>query len=370
MRILHVSTALSWRGGEQQLTYLIESLKSMDIDQMVFCPHGSAIEQYCKDFNIAHYSFYRSNLKLILAHSMMSACHANGINVIHTHDSHSHTLAVLASTVYGCSVPIVVSKRTAFPMKAGFFSRHKYNHPSIARILCVSDRVQNEVAKVMYKNEKLTTVYSGVELRRFMQKEKPTLSLESFGDNLARPFIGNVSALSNEKDFFTFVDTAEAYYKKGRVGTFFVVGEGVFRMKLERYIQQKGLTKKVILTGFQKNVPMVMKQLDCFLFTSKLEGLGTSILDAMASKVPVVATKTGGIPELVLDRQTGLLVSVKDFEAMADSIIRILDDEKLRAHLIEEAFRHVRKFTKEKMAVQTVNEYYQAAYVLQPVLVH
>lgn len=370
MKILHVSTALSWRGGEQQLTYLIESLRSMNIDQEVLCPIGSVVEQYCKDNDVRYYSFYRSKLKIVTAYQLMSVCQTANINVIHTHDSHSHTIAVMASTIYGNVVPIIVSKRTAFPISGGELSRFKYNHSSIARILCVSHKVKDEVSKVVYNGEKLSTVYSGVELKRFSQKEEPTLLLNSFGKNLERPFIGNVSALSNEKDLFTFIDTAEAYYKKGRKGTFFIVGEGANRTKIEKYIHQKYLSDKVILTGFQKDIPSVMKQFDCFLFTSNAEGLGTSILDAMASEVPVIATNTGGIPELVVNRRTGLLVSVRDFKMMVSAVIEILDEPILRNHLVDEALKHVRKFSKEKMAVHTVNEYYQAAYVLQPIWVH
>jgi glycosyltransferase involved in cell wall biosynthesis len=370
MRILHVSTALSWRGGEQQLTYLIESLGSMDIDQVVFCPKGSPIEQFCKDHDITYYSFYKSSLKIFITHYLVSVCQINNISLIHTHDSHSHTLAVLASVLFGGTVPVIVSKRTAFPLKQNILSRFKYNHSSIAKILCVSHKVKEEVSKTVYNIQKLETVYSGFEIKQFSEKNEPLVSLQSLRPNLERPFIGNVSALSNEKDLFTFIDTAEAYYKKGRKGTFFIVGEGANRAKIERYIHKKSLIEKVILTGFQKNVPSIIKQFDCFLFTSNIEGLGTSILDAMACKVPVIATKTGGIPEIIINRRTGLLVSVKDFETMANSIIQILDDEILRDNLIGEALNHVRNFTKEKMVVHTVNEYYQAAYALQPVLVH
>jgi len=369
MRILHVSTALSWRGGEQQLTYLIDSLKSMDIEQIVFCPIGSAVEQYCMDHQIAHISFYRSNLKIYNAYNLMTVCRANKINVIHTHDAHSHTIAVMASSIYGSPVPIIVSKRTVFPVRNSFFSKYKYNHPSIARILCVSQRVKEEVAKSVYDAHKLETVYSGVDLKRFAKDTTSALSLDAFGTNLKRPF-GNVSALSNEKDLNTFVNTAEAYYRNGREGTFFIVGEGANRVILEKYIEQKGLKGKVIMTGFQQNISSIIRQFDCFLLTSNAEGLGTSILDAMASHVPVVATSTGGIPELVIDQKTGLLAPVRNFEAMAHAIIRILDDKTLRNHLVSEAFSHVRKFTKEIMAIHTVNEYYQAAYVLQPTLVH
>ncbi len=370
MRILHVSTALSWRGGEQQLTYLIESLRSMDIDQMVLCPSGSAIEQFCRDNDISFYPFTKSFLKIFAAQTLTFVCQTSNFDVIHAHDSHAHTIAILASAVFGNVVPIIVSKRTAFPISNSTVSRYKYNHTAIARILCVSHRVKEEVSKVVPGYEMSKTVYSGVDIKRFSQKIDPALLLDSFGSNLARPFIGNISALSKEKDLFTFINAAEFYFKRGREGTFFIVGEGVDRIKIERYIRLKCLSGKVILTGFQKDIPSIVQQFDCFLFTSYAEGLGTSILDAMASRIPVIATRTGGIPEIVIDEKTGLLVPVRDFESMANSVIRILDDERLRKSLIEEASLHIRKFTKDKMAVDTVNEYYQVAYALKPVLVH
>jgi L-malate glycosyltransferase len=98
------------------------------------------------------------------------------------------------------------------------------------------------------------------------------------------------------------------------------------------------------------------------LFTSHSEGLGTSILDAMACNIPVVATRTGGIPEIVLHEHTGLLAPVKNAEELAECLHKIIGDSLYRRKLTHNAHTHVYNFTKQKMAILTYNIYQQVLY--------
>ena len=112
---------------------------------------------------------------------------------------------------------------------------------------------------------------------------------------------------------------------------FVIAGEGELRPALERQIKDHHLEKHVFLAGFRPDVLSVHKAFDIFVMSSVTEGLGTSLLDAMACGKPIVATTAGGMPEVVADGKTGLLVPPRDHEAMADAIVRLLTDEALRA---------------------------------------
>jgi L-malate glycosyltransferase len=132
------------------------------------------------------------------------------------------------------------------------------------------------------------------------------------------------------------------------------------RAAIEARIQERGLEGKVVLTGFRSDVPPLLAELDLFLITSETEGLGTSILDAFASGVPVVATAAGGIPEIVLDGESGLLAPVRDAAALARCVRSVLDDRALSARLLEGGARRLGEHTVERMAERTLEVYGEA----------
>src|SRR5262249_57061591 len=129
---------------------------------------------------------------------------------------------------------------------------------------------------------------------------------------------------------------------------FVILGEGELREHLEKQVRDHHLEKHVLLPGFRTDVVGCLKTFDLFVMSSVTEGLGTSLLDAMACSRAIVATTAGGIPEIVQDGVNGLLVPPRDAKALADAIIYALGDEALRARLGETGFARVR----ERVAVE------------------
>ena len=105
------------------------------------------------------------------------------------------------------------------------------------------------------------------------------------------------------------------------------------------------------------HIHLILPELDVFLITSKTEGLGTSILDAFISEVPVVATEAGGIPELVKDEETGLLAAVGDYKKLAEQVLRIVTDKKLAGLIRINAKKKAAQFSKREMAEKTLEVY-------------
>jgi glycosyltransferase involved in cell wall biosynthesis len=143
---------------------------------------------------------------------------------------------------------------------------------------------------------------------------------------------------------------------------FIIAGEGELRPQLERQIKEHRLEKHCILAGFRPDVLSVHKAFDIFVMSSVTEGLGTSLLDAMAAAKPIIATRTGGIPEVVTDGKTGILVEPRDHVAMADAIVRLLKDETLRRQMGEAGRARARSlFSAERMVQNTLKVYERVA---------
>jgi L-malate glycosyltransferase len=117
------------------------------------------------------------------------------------------------------------------------------------------------------------------------------------------------------------------------------------------------MQKDILFLGFRQDIPEILPELDAFLITSETEGLGTTILDAFACRVPVVATAGGGIPEIVKHNQTGMLAAVSDPDTLATHVLNVLTIDTLKHRLITNATAFLKEFTKEQTALKTLAVY-------------
>ena len=133
-------------------------------------------------------------------------------------------------------------------------------------------------------------------------------------------------------------------------------------MELGKQVKEIDVEDIVYFLGFREDVPQILASLDLFVLTSYQEGLGSSILDAMACRLPVVATQVGGIPEVVVHEETGLLVPPRRSISLAKAILRIYENRELGKMLGEKGYELVhRKFSAKAMASKIVLEYERIA---------
>jgi glycosyltransferase involved in cell wall biosynthesis len=358
MKILHLTTATTWRGGEQQMAYLASCLALFGHEQLVLCPAGSAVEARMKELSIPCHTYTkRGNIDFAFARKLSRLASEEQVSLIHLHESRAHTLGFLSALLFGNKVPMVVHRRVAFPVSNNIFSKLKYNHSSVSRIICISDKVKEITAPSIRNKNKLVTIYSGVDLARFKDKLPTGILHREYDIEAKVKIIGNIAALTSEKDFYTFIDTAEILLSKRNDLVFMIIGDGPLSQDLQAYINERSLQGKVILTGRHNDVPDILPELSVLLVTSLAEGLNTTILDAFACKVPVVATETGGIPEIVHHRETGLLAAIKNSGMLAEMTSLLLEDVVLRKRLVENAFQNLSRFSVEEMALQTARLY-------------
>jgi glycosyltransferase involved in cell wall biosynthesis len=205
------------------------------------------------------------------------------------------------------------------------------------------------------------TVHEGIDVARAEAAPPADLHGEFWLPRHA-PIVGNVAALVPHKGQKHLIEAAALVVQKVPDARFIIAGEGELHAALERQIKEHHLEKHVVLAGFRPDVLSVHKAFDIFVMSSVTEGLGTSLLDAMACGKPIIATTAGGIPEVVRDGETGLLVPPRDAAALADAIVTLLTDERTRRAMAEAGLERVReRFSVERMVQETLRLYQRVA---------
>jgi glycosyltransferase involved in cell wall biosynthesis len=350
--VLHLATARTWRGGEQQLVYLVRGLHALGIRQHVLCREGSELAQ-----RLVHEpcTIACTSRRFTLAAALAREVEREKIAIVHTHDSHAHSAAVVAATMFGMKAPIVVSRRVDFPVSRSVTSRWKYRHASIKAYICVSAAVKAILAPSV-QPDILYVVHDGVEPWSGDPAARAALRAELGLPNDAL-LVGNVSALADHKDHPTFLRTAMRVLQGRADVTFVLAGSGPEEVHIRALIDELGISRSVFLLGFRSYPRGIIAALDVFLMTSKTEGLGSVVLDAQMCGIPVVATKAGGIPEIVDDGRTGLLADIGDAETLARLVGQILGNAEERRALAAAGLARATYWDYHRMSGETAAVY-------------
>jgi glycosyltransferase involved in cell wall biosynthesis len=227
--------------------------------------------------------------------------------------------------------------------------------------VAASEAIRAMLLKDGVSPSQAVTVHEGIDLVH-VQAAPPVNLHETFFLPHHAPVVGNVAALVPHKGQRYLVDAAHLVVQSVPDARFIILGEGELREPFERQIREHHLEKHVFLPGFRTDVLGCIKRFDLFVMSSITEGLGTSLLDAMACSRAIVATEAGGIPEVVEPGVTGLLVPPRDPRRMAEAIIALLKDEPRRRHMGEAGFARVsQRFTVERMVAETAAVYARVA---------
>ncbi|MGB0165634.1 MAG: glycosyltransferase, partial [Luteibaculum sp.] len=198
-RVLHISTPESWRGGEQQLAYLIQ-YGSANFQQNVLCPKKAVIREKLKGQTLNFFDFRAKSLPKRIAQCIRVFKELQP-QIIHTHDSKAHTIALLALVLTGKKIPLVVARRVDFPIGKNALSTWKYEHPRVSKIVCVSVAIKKICAKELRRNQsKLTTIHSGVEAKERMDADAKQKMRASLGFDSSDFLVGCVAALAPHKN--------------------------------------------------------------------------------------------------------------------------------------------------------------------------
>jgi glycosyltransferase involved in cell wall biosynthesis len=209
--------------------------------------------------------------------------------------------------------------------------------------------------------DRTVTVHEGIDVEHVLAVPLVDVHQAFFLPHGA-PVVGNIAALVPHKGQRHLIEAAHLVVQKLPDVRFVILGEGELREGLERLVKEYHLEKHVLLPGFRTDVLGCLKSFDLFVMSSVTEGLGTSLLDAMACSRAIAATRAGGIPEVVEEDVTGRLVPVRDHAALAQAIVELLKDDALRARMGGAGLARVsNRFTVERMVEETAAAYVRVA---------
>ena len=255
--------------------------------------------------------------------------------------------------------PLVAARRVDFHLRGSSLSRWKYRQ--VDCFICVSEAIRAMLMADGVPPARAVVVNEGIDLDRVDAAPPANLHEELWLPHNA-PIVGNVAALVPHKGQRHLIEAAALVVRHLPDARFVIAGEGELRGSLERQIRERRLEKHVHLLGFRPDVLSLHKSFDLFVMSSVTEGLGTSLLDAMACGKPIVATEAGGIPEVVQNGVTGWLVPPRDHPAMADAIVGLLNDPALCRRMGEASRITAReRFSVERMVLDTLRVYQRVA---------
>lgn len=359
MKILQIDTPITWRGGEQQLLYLAIGLKKRGHSQIIVGQPDSVLLKRCQQEQLQIKPIkMRGEWDLSAVWKLARLIDQESMQIVHPHSSHSHALGLMAAKLSKSKPKVIVSRRVDFHIQKNPFSQFKYKK-GITKIITSSSRIKAILIEDSVPEEKIEVIYEGIDLNRFKKVKNSGYLYHELGLQEKNPIVGIIAALAPHKDHSNFLQAASLVKRDMPLVQFLIVGEGPLKNILMDLTHKLNLQDNVRFTGFRTDVSQILSVLDVFVISSYLEGLCTSILDAQSYGVPVVATNTGGIPEIIYNGINGLLVPPRNPQALAEAIIRLLKNKALASQLADKAQETVKNFDKEIMIEKTEQFYYQ-----------
>jgi len=353
LRVMHIDTEKGWRGGEQQALNLAEGLQRRDVENLCIGQPDRPYLERCAARGLA--------VEAVRTHGEADPVGVAKLrhlirtwrpDVVHMHTSHAHTLGVLAARSAGLTqtARTVVSRRVDFtiyrnPLRLSWF---KYRF-GVDRFVAISRGVRDQMVKDGIPESRIRVVHSGIDLARF-DGVKPHDWAKEFAFPPGTRVVLDVAAFGWHKAQENLVRATPRILAAHPGTRVVLVGEGECMDAVRAAAVSLGVERDVVFTGFRDDVPALLAGCDCFVMCSVLEGLCTSLLDALAVRRACVGSAVGGIPEVLIDGETGLLVPPGEPEALAAAVVRVLGDGDLARRLGDAGRRHVeREFTIDAM---------------------
>ncbi|MBW2219123.1 MAG: glycosyltransferase, partial [Deltaproteobacteria bacterium] len=205
--------------------------------------------------------------------------------------------------------------------------------------------------------DKLRVIYSGVDLKKFDNDFPDQHFKKELGIPENHTVVGTVAVMEWTKDYPNLLKAAKKVLDRQTNVTFCAVGSGPDEQQVVELREELGLGDRFILTGFRTDVGKFLKSFDIFVHASCMEGLGTSILDAQGAGLPVIGSYAGGIPEIIQNQINGLLVPAKNPDALAESILELVNNHTLRKELGKKGKETVERFSITNTIENNLNLY-------------
>jgi glycosyltransferase involved in cell wall biosynthesis len=318
--ILHTESSPGWGGQEVRNLTEARWLQDLGWRVLVACSPGGRILARAQRAGITAFPVpMKRAWDLFAVQRLAALIRRERVDLVHTHSSVDAWLGGMAARL--ARVPVVRTRHVSIPI------RRRLNpvYTLLAdRVITSGEAIRRLVIAAGVSPEKVVSIPAGVDLAAFSRPAGDRIRGE-FAPG--RPVIGSIAMFRGSKGHDLLLEAFERLRGQFPEARLLLVGDGIRRTWVESLVRERGLGGWVTFTGFREDVPDLLGAMDCFVLAStRTEGVPQSLLQAMAAGIPVVASAVGGIPEVIEDGATGLLVPPGDPGALAEAVGTVVKD--------------------------------------------
>lgn len=362
IKILYIIDKIKEAGAQK---HLLEVIRGIDKDNFEVC---LAVLENKTDVQLEDIPIINLRVKRIYGISgiiglckLIRLIRNENFDIVHTYLFSENILGSIAAKLAKTKV-IITSRRDTGMLMQGKWQHilaYKFTNQWVDKIICVSDAVKKIVLeKEKVKADKLATIYNGVDMNKFTINDNMRALKESVGIKKNEFVVGLIANLSWVKGHKEFVSAAQIILKEIPNVKFLLIGDGPLRESLQSTVNSQQLTENILFLGRRQDIPELLSIMDISVNASYSEGMSNTILESMASGIPVVATAVDGNLETVVDGVTGILVPAHNPDVMARALIKILKNKESAQRMNEAS----RELVRNKFAIRTMLENMEGLY--------
>lgn len=350
-------------GAELQMFLLAKFLDKQKFTPILACSNNPSLDKLCKNFQKEEIKVIRLEVRHKhdpRHYSMLKKLIKDEkIDILHAHIWNPASCRYAYLVAKSTKIPLITTEHD--PFKLNFFKdafkKRAINH--VSKIITVSENNKKILAKLYpTQKSKIKVILNGIDvtwwksqLLRFTEEDFKKIKKEVFNAEEKSLIIISIAELHERKGLKYLIKAMPEVIVKFPNIKLVIVGEGPERSELENLIKKLNLENKVILLGQKKDIPKLLKSSDIFALPSIREAFGLVNLEAMLTPLPIIATKVGGIPEIVNDKKTGILVEPESEKSLSETLIKLLSSPKTRQKMATEGQKRVIElFDAKKMA--------------------
>jgi glycosyltransferase involved in cell wall biosynthesis len=356
MHILHVETGRHLYGGALQVLFLIKGLKKQGCRSTLVCANGSKIGEAASVAATIHEVPMAGELDPRFVLQLERVIRAECPDIVHVHSRRGADFwGIIAARLNRTKV--VLTRRVDNP-EVPWAAQMKYR--LCDSVITISEGIRQVLFSEGIPAHKVVCIPSGVAIEQYNQGCKSGWFCSQFGLRPHDKVIGVIGQLIPRKGHRYLIEAAPEILKHYPETRFLFFGQGPLQRHLEQLSKSIHIADKVHFAGFRTDLERILPCLDLVVHPATMEGLGVSLLQAAAAGVPIVATRVGGIPEIVHDGVNGLLVPPNDALSLMSAVIRLLGDPDRTSAMGRAGRQLIRKeFSTDKMVAGNLSVYHR-----------
>ncbi len=346
MKVLHLEFGRYLYGGALQVFYLLRGLQARGVENVLVCDRGSEIGRQARVIAPVREIRMAGELDPRIFFQLGTIIRRERPDIVHVHSRRGADLwgglAAMAQRT-----PAIITRRVDNPEPV-WLARGKYG--MYRQVVTISEGIRDVLLREGIPEEKVICIHSAVDHEKYRVPHDRDWFRREFGFHPQEKVIGTIAQMIPRKGHRYLIEAAPEILAACPTARFLFLGQGPARTEIESLCRQAGLQDKVVFAGFREDLPRILPCLELVVHPALMEGLGVSLLQAAAAGIPMVATRAGGIPEIVRDGENGWLVDGGQPGPLGTRIIEILRDSSLARRFGENGRRIVEEeFSIERM---------------------